>query len=64
MRLAVIGHVEWTEFLVVDHLPRPGAIGHVLRTLEEPAGGGAVVAVQMARLQWQPVQFFTALGRD
>jgi len=64
MRLAVVGHVEWVEFLAVDQLPRPGAIGHALRTLQEPAGGGAVVAVQMARLQQQPVQFFTALGRD
>ena len=64
LRLAVVGHVEWVEFLAVDQLPRPGAIGHALRALEEPAGGGAVVAVQMARLQRQPVQFFTALGRD
>ena len=64
LRLAVVGHVEWVEFLAVDQLPRPGAIGHALRTLQEPAGGGAVVAVQMARLQRQPVQFFTALGRD
>ncbi len=64
LRLAVVGHVEWVEFLAVDQLPRPGTIGHAFRTLEEPAGGGAVVAVQMARLQRQPVQFFTALGRD
>ena len=64
LRLAVVGHVEWVEFLAVDQLPRPGAIGHALRSLQEPAGGGAVVAVQMARLQSQPVQFFTALGRD
>ena len=62
--MAVVGHVEWVEFLAVDQLPRPGAIGHALRTLQEPAGGGAVVAVQMARLLKQPVQFFTALGRD
>ena len=64
LRLAVVGHVEWVEFLAVDQLPRPGAIGHALRTLQEPAGGGAVVAVQMARLLQQPVQFFTALGHD
>ena len=64
LRLAVVGHVEWVEFLAVDQLPHPGAIGHAFRTLQEPAGGGAVVAVQMARLQQQPVQFFTALGRD
>ena len=60
----MVGHVEWVEFLAVDQLPHPGTIGHALRTLQEPAGGGAVVAVQMARLQQQPVHFFTALGRD
>ena len=64
LRLAVVGHVEWMEFLAVDQLPHPGTIGHSLRTLQEPAGGGAVVAVQMARLQQQPVHFFTAIGRD
>ena len=41
LRLAVVGHVEWVEFLAVDQLPRPGAIGHALRSLQEPAGGGA-----------------------
>ena len=60
----MVGHVEWMEFLAVDQLPHPGTIGHALRTLQEPAGGGAVVAVQMARLQQQPVHFFTAIGRD
>ena len=64
LRLAVVGHVEWMEFLAVDQLPHPGTIGHALRTLQEPAGGGSVVAVQMARLQQQPVHFFTAIGRD
>jgi ribokinase len=32
--------------------------------MEVPAGGGAVVAVQMAKLTGRPVAFFTALGRD
>ena len=64
LRLAVVGHVEWVEFLAVDQWPKPGATSHALRTLQEPAGGGAVVAVQMARLLQQPVKFFTALGRD
>ncbi len=39
-----------SNFLAVDQLPRLGAIGHALRALEEPAGGGAVVAV-FAELQ-------------
>lgn len=62
--LAVVGHIEWVQFLEVDQLPQPGRIGHARRALEEPAGGGAVVAVQLARLLGRPVQFFTALGRD
>ena len=64
LRLAVVGHVEWVTFLAVDTLPAAGRIGHAQRVLEEPAGGGAVVAVQLARLLAQPVPFFTALGRD
>ena len=64
LRLAVVGHVEWVSFLAVDKLPAAGLIGHAERFLEEPAGGGAVVAVQLARLLGRPVPFFTALGRD
>jgi ribokinase len=64
LRLAVVGHVEWVNFLAVDVLPAAGLIGHATRSLEEPAGGGAVVAVQLARLLGRPVPFFTALGRD
>jgi ribokinase len=64
LQLAVVGHVEWVSFLEVDQLPAAGLIGHAERFLEEPAGGGAVAAVQMARLLGRPVLFFTALGRD
>lgn len=64
LQLAVVGHVEWMQFLEVDHLPSPGATAHALNALEEPAGGGAVVAVQLARLLGCPVQLFTALGSD
>ena len=62
--LAVIGHQEWVTFLQVDALPRPGLISRAARSLEEPAGAGAVVAVQLARLTGTTVPFFTALGRD
>lgn len=64
LRLAVVGHVEWVSFVAVERLPRPGLIGHAEGFLEEPAGGGAVVAVQLARLLGRPVPFLTALGRD
>jgi ribokinase len=63
VRAAVIGHVEWIEFVRVDHVPRPGEIVHASATWEEPAGGGAVAAVQLANLGAE-VAFFTALGSD
>jgi ribokinase len=63
MRVAVVGHVEWVEFARVEAVPRPGEIVHALETWEEPAGGGAVAAVQLARLAGSCI-FFTALGAD
>ena len=42
MSVAVVGHVEWVEFVRVDHVPAPGEIVHSLETWEEAAGGGAV----------------------
>lgn len=64
LRLAVVGHVEVVTFVRVAELPRAGAIGRAEHCLELAAGGGAVVAVQLARLTGRPVTFFTALGRD
>jgi len=64
LRLAVIGHVEVVRFVRVEQLPRAGEIHRALESHELPAGGGAVVAVQLARLLGRPVPFFTALGRD
>ena len=64
LNLAVVGHQEWVTFLEVNELPRPGRIGRASRNLEEPAGAGAVIAVQLARLTGRRVLFFTALGRD
>ena len=63
MRLVVIGHVEWVEFARVPELPRPGEIVHATETWEEAAGGGAVAAVQLAKLDGEAV-LFTALGED
>ena len=62
--LAVVGHIESVEFLAVDRWPQPGCISHAQQRLEEPAGAGAVIAVQLAQLLDRPVHFFTALGRD
>ena len=63
MNLAVVGHVEWVEFVRVEHVPQPGEIVHALETWEEAAGGGAVAAVQLANLNGS-VQLFTSLGND
>ena len=63
MRVAVVGHVEWVEFARVEAVPRPGEIAHALETWEEPAGGGAVAAAQLARLAGS-CSLFTTLGSD
>jgi ribokinase len=63
VRCAVAGHVEWTEFAIVDHVPGPGEIAHATEHWSGPAGGGAVVAAQLAKLAGG-CDFFTALGDD
>jgi ribokinase len=63
MRVAVVGHVEWIEFARVPEVPPPGAIVHASETWEEPGGGGAVAAVQLAKLAGEAL-FLTALGDD
>ncbi|HXF57688.1 MAG TPA: PfkB family carbohydrate kinase [Actinomycetota bacterium] len=63
MRVAVVGHVEWVRFARVEGVPSPGEIVHASEWWEEPAGGGAVAAVQLARLAGLAV-LFTALGDD
>jgi ribokinase len=63
MRVAVVGHVEWVEFARVESVPEPGEIVHALEHWAEPGGGGAVAAVQLARLAGECL-FLTALGDD
>ncbi|MEA2331171.1 MAG: ribokinase [Thermoleophilaceae bacterium] len=63
MRAAVVGHVEWIEFGRVDHVPAPGEIVHVTESWQEPGGGGAVAAVQLAKLAGAAT-LYTALGDD
>jgi ribokinase len=63
LRTAVVGHVEWVESIRVDRLPQSGEIAHGTLAWSLPAGGGAVAAVQLARLAGG-CEFFTALGRD
>src|SRR3954454_8127136 len=63
LRLAVVGHVEWAEFVRVPALPAGGDIVHVTDRWEAAAGGGAVTAVQLARLAGRAT-LITALGDD
>jgi ribokinase len=60
---AVVGHVEWIEFARVDRVPGSGEIVHATDTWEEVGGGGAVAAVQLAKLAGS-CDFLTALGDD
>jgi len=62
-RVAAVGHVEWVQFARVAHMPRAGEVEHAREPFEEPAGGGAVVAVQLARLAGE-ASLLTALGED
>ncbi len=64
LNLAVVGHVEMVSFVEVAQLPSAGSITAAKAFHQCPAGGGAVVAVQLARLTGQKVRFFTALGCD
>jgi ribokinase len=63
MRVAVVGHVESILFAVVPHVPVAGEIVHAEDAFEEPAGGGAVSAVQLAKLAGEAT-LYTALGDD
>ena len=64
LKFAVIGHIEWINFIEVDQLPKPGLISHSKKSLEYPAGGGSVIAKRLRELTNGEVHFFTALGND
>jgi ribokinase len=61
--VAVVGHAEWAEFVRVDRVPVAGEIVHGESIGRLAAGGGAVAAVQIARLCGGCL-FVTALGGD
>lgn len=63
VRVAVVGHVEWGDFAVVERLPTPGEIIRASHRWSEAAGGGAVAAVQMMKLAGSAA-FFCALSSD
>jgi ribokinase len=62
-RVAVIGHVEWVEFVrLADYPPRGGL--EQATWVAEHAGGGAVVAAAVLISLGAEVEFFCALGDD
>ncbi len=62
-KVAVVGHVEWVQFARVSHVPSAGEVVHASDPFEEPAGGGAVAAVQLVRLA-DEATLVTTLGED
>ncbi|HEV8603120.1 MAG TPA: PfkB family carbohydrate kinase [Gaiellaceae bacterium] len=63
MRAGVVGHVEWVRFAKVERVPTQGEIVHASASWLEPAGGGAVAAVQLLKLAGK-ADFFVAVGND
>ena len=63
LKVGVVGHIEWVQFARVEHVPRAGEVVHASEPFEEPAGGGGVAAVQLARLA-RHSSLVTALGGD
>lgn len=62
-KIAVVGHVEWVLFGRAAAPPAAGEIVHLADPSEEPAGGGAVAAIALARAGAEVV-FVTALAQD
>lgn len=61
--VAVVGHVEWLDFAVVERMPVAGEIVTASEVFELAAGGGAVAAVQLRKLAGAAL-FFTVAGDD
>jgi ribokinase len=62
--LAVVGHVEWVDFVVAPRLPAAGEILQARRSAHEaPSGGGAMAAYAMRSLTGV-CAFFCAVGED
>ena len=62
-RIAVVGHVEWVDFVEVDRFPQPGTVVHAPGSFARAAGEAAWS--RGSSLSGGPeVDFFVALGRD
>jgi len=63
MEVAVVGHVEWVDFLHVERPPKAGEIVQATNAWQAAAGGGADAAVQLRKLAGSAT-LYTALGDD
>lgn len=63
-RLAVVGHVEWVDFIPIERMPRQGEVLHAQGSaFSRAAGGGGVAAAVLADATHE-LDFFCALGED
>jgi ribokinase len=62
-RVAVVGHIEWVEFLPVPRFPHRGEVVHAEGGMQRAGGGGGVAAPVLSELGAE-VDFFCALGDD
>lgn len=62
-RVAVVGHVEWVDFVWVEPYPARGSVSHA-RDASVGAGGGGGVAARVLAQSGADVAFYCALGRD
>jgi ribokinase len=62
-RLAVVGHVEWVDFVPIERLPQQGEVLHADGAFARVGGGGGVAALVLADMGAE-VDFFCALGDD
>jgi ribokinase len=62
-KIAVVGHVEWVQFIRVDHLPVRGEVQPAKRESTHAGGGAVVAAAALAELGAE-VDFYGAVGSD
>ncbi|HEY2258968.1 MAG TPA: PfkB family carbohydrate kinase [Solirubrobacteraceae bacterium] len=61
--MAVVGHVEWVDFVAVTRYPPRGQVEDAKQVFTR-AGGGGVVAADVLSGLTPETEFFCALGRD
>jgi ribokinase len=61
--VAVVGHIEWVQFLRVERFPVPGEIQRAQRESTHAGGGAVVAAATLAELGAE-VEFYGAVGTD